>query len=53
MYSWLSDEELTVKVEELRKRAHDAKLQNCFARARDWEVASNELQKRLNAPYVA
>jgi len=46
MYEWLSDEELKKKVKELRERAHDAKLQNCFARARDWEVASDELEKR-------
>lgn len=47
MYDWLSDEELKIKVEELRARAHDAKLQNCFARARDYEIASNELNARV------
>ncbi len=45
-YGWLSDEELKIKVEELRERAHDAKLQNAFARARDWEVAKEELERR-------
>ena len=45
-YAWLDDDELERKVAELRDRAHDANTQSCFARARDWQVAHDELQRR-------
>lgn len=45
-FTWLDDEQLAKHVEELRERAHDAKLQNCAARAEDWLKASQELDRR-------
>lgn len=45
-FGWLSDEELKRRVAELADRAHDANGQNYAARARDWQVAHDELVAR-------
>lgn len=45
-YSWLSTAQLEAHVAYLLARAHDANGQNYAARARDWEVARDELERR-------
>lgn len=45
-FAWLDNEQLEKEVTYLRDRAYDAKEQNYAARARDWEVAHDELVRR-------